>query len=105
MGGFLQMLVFGYGGLSLQDNALQVHPQLPPDTQQLQILDFNYLGSSLNLFVEQDHYTIVLISKGDLAPNLALHLDKSETIHNLQINRPVVVTPIQPSSIQRSMFL
>src|SRR3989338_2353513 len=46
-GGFLQSVMFGYGGLRLDRSALTLNPQLPADTAGVRLLGIDYLGAAL----------------------------------------------------------
>ncbi|XP_047545214.1 protein-glucosylgalactosylhydroxylysine glucosidase [Vanessa atalanta] len=50
MGGFLQTLMFGYAGLRIHLDRLEVNrPQLPPEATRFRIKGIKYLGSNLTL--------------------------------------------------------
>lgn len=48
-GGFLQAIVFGYGGLRIQSDQLRWRPQLPPSTAGLKVRGVAYLTSQFDL--------------------------------------------------------
>ena len=101
MGGFLQMVIFGYAGLGLYDDSLQLQPVLPPDCEQLQLMDFEYLGSTMNLFIERDSYKLVLVRRTETAPPLKLVVPSKEYQVLLELNEAVTVKPISLSFIKK----
>ncbi|CAF1265666.1 unnamed protein product [Didymodactylos carnosus] len=60
-GGFLQSLLFGYGGLRLKFDQFEFYPQLPPDSKEMVYCGLKYLGSILNLKVNIDQYELHVI--------------------------------------------
>ncbi|XP_053605978.1 protein-glucosylgalactosylhydroxylysine glucosidase [Plodia interpunctella] len=66
MGGFLQALVFGYAGISIHLDRLQIYtPQLPPQTNRFQIKGIKYLGANLTLTIEESGSTLSVTSLED----------------------------------------
>jgi hypothetical protein len=64
-GGFLQALVFGYGGLRLHPEVLEVRDTfLPANTTQLSLRSVDYLGSSLDLVFTEREMNVTLIEAG-----------------------------------------
>ncbi|XP_041984111.1 protein-glucosylgalactosylhydroxylysine glucosidase-like isoform X1 [Aricia agestis] len=59
MGGFLQSLVFGYAGISLNLDTLKItKPQLPPASTKFTIKGIKYLGASLTLDIGDSDTTL-----------------------------------------------
>lgn len=50
-GGFLQSILFGYGGLRLKEDGLHFKLQLPPDSHSLVLNGVKYMGTSLKFKV------------------------------------------------------
>ncbi len=48
MGGFLQTIIFGYGGFRLYLESLAMNATLPPQTTSLSITDLNYMGARMS---------------------------------------------------------
>ena len=69
-GGFLQAVVYGYGGFRLGANELKFNPVLPPSSTKLVLDGVNYLGSSLRFEVQEDSVEITLVSSAPIAPEL-----------------------------------
>ncbi|XP_013201193.2 protein-glucosylgalactosylhydroxylysine glucosidase [Amyelois transitella] len=66
MGGFLQALVFGYAGVSIHLDRLQIYrPQLPNNTSRLKIKGIKYLGANLTLDIVEAGTSLTVTSLGD----------------------------------------
>ncbi|KAI8428265.1 hypothetical protein MSG28_002482 [Choristoneura fumiferana] len=69
MGGFLQALVFGYGGIRIHlDHLLIDKPQLPPDTSGFTIRGLKYLGANLTLDIQETQSTLSVAAVDDNWP-------------------------------------
>lgn len=51
MGGFLQALIFGYGGVRIHLDRLEFHPKLPRGITNFTIQGINYLDCSFNIYI------------------------------------------------------
>ncbi|GAM19795.1 hypothetical protein SAMD00019534_029700 [Acytostelium subglobosum LB1] len=81
-GGFLQGILFGYGGLRIQDGLLDFHPQLPPNTDSLAIRSLCYQGAQLDVLWTSEQILVTMTSSSpsvrlavQLGPNSLLPLD------------------------------
>lgn len=62
-GGFLQGVLFGYGGLRLvESEELIVNPNLPPNTQEVAFKNLHYLGNTFDLEYTNSEMTFTLTS-------------------------------------------
>jgi len=86
MGGFLQAILFGYGGLRLQEKSLDFDPVLPPGCSEMRFTGIDYMGSSLSLTVADKSMTITLTSAG----HLQLYLVINSRRRILVLNQPVI---------------
>lgn len=68
-GGFLQAVVYGYGGFRIKRDGLYFNSTLPPRATKL-TLGIHYLGCSLKFEVEVSGVTCTLVSNGPIAPDL-----------------------------------
>ncbi|XP_059058126.1 protein-glucosylgalactosylhydroxylysine glucosidase isoform X1 [Achroia grisella] len=69
MGGFLQTLIFGYAGVSIHLDRLEINrPQLPPNTTNFKIRGIKYLGANLTLGITEASSTLVVESLDDAWP-------------------------------------
>lgn len=57
-GGFLQAVLFGYGGLRVESKGLRFEPQLPPNTTTMKLRGVNYLDTQLDVFWTQNQVTL-----------------------------------------------
>jgi trehalose/maltose hydrolase-like predicted phosphorylase len=65
-GGFLQSVMFGYGGLRLNGTALWLDPQLPLDTAGIRLLGIEYLASTLDIEWNSTTVTVALTGPGPI---------------------------------------
>ena len=72
MGGFLQSVLFGYGGLRLHKDRLDINFNLPPKSQHFNVTGIDYLGSSFDFKADSNNVAITLISQTEGAPSLDL---------------------------------
>jgi len=62
-GGFLQAILFGYGGIRLEDAQLKFNPQLPPNVTALTLGRIHYLGNEMRLSWDTARMTIERLNK------------------------------------------
>jgi len=87
MGGFLQAVLFGYGGVRLQEKCLDFDPVLPPGCSEMRFTGIDYMSSSLSLTVVDRNMTFILTTAGRYP--LRLLIETSSKI--LVLNQPVTV--------------
>jgi trehalose/maltose hydrolase-like predicted phosphorylase len=63
-GGFLQGVLFGYGGIRIKDNSLYFNPQLPPNVHQVIFSEVNYLGNRIRVTYTDVYLEVVNLSDG-----------------------------------------
>ncbi|KAG7311153.1 hypothetical protein JYU34_002140 [Plutella xylostella] len=69
MGGLLQALTFGYAGLRVHLDRLEIRkPQLPPGSSGFRIRGIKYLGANLTLSISQEQTTLAVDSTSDTWP-------------------------------------
>ncbi|XP_062577761.1 protein-glucosylgalactosylhydroxylysine glucosidase-like [Saccostrea cucullata] len=61
MGGFLQSLLFGYGGIRLHPDRIDFHGRLPPSTSSLNITGLDYLGGAIDLCFSAEFTSVRLV--------------------------------------------
>ena len=88
-GGFLQAVVYGYGGFRLKDSELAFNPTLPPNVTKLTI-SVHYLGSLMDFGINEGKITISLVSAGPIAPSL--EVSTPEGVLSLERGKPVIVS-------------
>ena len=65
MGGFLQTILFGYGGMRLDVEELRFQtPRLPPGTTSMTFRNINYLEMEFDLALNLTSVTVTVISTG-----------------------------------------
>lgn len=85
-GGLLQSIVFGYGGVRLRENQMNVNPYLLPETSSWRLAGIKYRGATFDLLVESSEATLTVTEKRDYATvNLRLADDFSR---DLELNAP-----------------
>lgn len=82
MGGFLQSLLFGYGGFRLRPDRIDFHGRLPPSTSSFSITGLDYLGGSIDFYFTEDT-TFVRMTK---AAEFTLTLKYDEKAFTLKQN-------------------
>eukprot|EP01043_Picozoa_sp_COSAG02_P053618 COSAG02_NODE_5948_length_3919_cov_14.379581_1_plen_185_part_00 len=88
-GGFLQSVIFGYGGLRLSDDALVLHPPQPPGNEtSVGLHGVDYLGVPLAITATKDEVTVERLpaNSRDTAPGPKLEictLDHSGSVRQL----------------------
>ena len=90
-GGFLQSVLFGYGGLRLREKQLQFNPRLPPDTTRLSLTGVDYLGNSIDFRIESNKSLISVTSRQQSLPVLQATVVSSQRTFRLDVGRTVSV--------------
>ncbi|EDO36561.1 predicted protein [Nematostella vectensis] len=75
-GGFLQAVLFGYGGFRIREDQLYFDPKLPPTSNTFTITGVDYLGSSLKFIIKNKKMRITLTEREQIAPALELVIYK-----------------------------
>ena len=88
-GGFLQAVIYGYGGFRLKDSELSFNPTLPPNVNEMTIR-VNYLGSLIDFAIKDEKITIMVVSGGPIAPSL--EVSTSEGIFSLERGKAVSIS-------------
>lgn len=65
MGGLLQTVLFGYGGLRLESHRIALDPVLPPDCHEMKFMGIDYCAHTLDINVTENKITLVVTSMGD----------------------------------------
>ncbi|XP_032235851.2 protein-glucosylgalactosylhydroxylysine glucosidase isoform X2 [Nematostella vectensis] len=80
-GGFLQALLYGYGGFRIKETQLDFNPSLPPTASTLTITGVWYLGNSLRFAIDKSGISVRVLSKAVIAPELEVEM--SGKVHSL----------------------
>nr|XP_022334710.1 protein-glucosylgalactosylhydroxylysine glucosidase-like [Crassostrea virginica] len=78
MGGFLQSVLFGYGGFRLHPDRIEFQGRLPPSTNSFNVTGLDYLGGSIDFSFLED-ISIVKLTKRAKYP-LKLKYDDSKVV-------------------------
>lgn len=87
-GGFLQAVVYGYGGLRIREDGLYFNSTLPPRATKL-TLGINYLGSSIAFEVGISGVSFRVVNNGPISPELEVLTDKG--LYRLTRGKPVTI--------------
>nr|XP_054758478.1 protein-glucosylgalactosylhydroxylysine glucosidase-like [Lytechinus pictus] len=91
MGGFLQAIVFGYGGIRLQRNSLLVDITLPANTDTITFRGLNYLGNSLCICGKNDTVHVTVLDRNNLSFHADLQLVQGSHVIPLYLKTTVTV--------------
>lgn len=106
-GGFLQSVLFGYGGLRLLDyKHLQFKPMLLPGGTQVKFVGIDYHGNSIDFVTGSSQSQITVTSRAQSAPVLLAILVSSQARFRLDIGRTVqlpnelvIIQPLQSDQV------
>jgi trehalose/maltose hydrolase-like predicted phosphorylase len=87
MGGFLQSLLFGYGGFRLRPDRIGFHGQLPPSTTSLSITGVDYLGGTIDFSFSNQTAVISLTHRA----RYPLQLKTADQNFTLSLGNPVTL--------------
>ena len=89
-GGFLQAVLFGYGGFRIREDHLEFNPTLTPSSKKLTITGVDYLGNSMDFVIKNKRVMITLTTKKErIAPKL--EVVSYNKIHELEYNKTVSI--------------
>ena len=98
MGGFLQNILFGFGGLRVQFDRLELNPVIPVGTSGFNIVGLDYRGSSLNLLVSKDSLSVSITQQEPWADKLYLFVKSSHSKYELFVGK-MITFPLGPAYI------
>jgi trehalose/maltose hydrolase-like predicted phosphorylase len=87
-GGFLQAILFGFGGIRIGDEFLSFNPILPPNTKSMKMRKIHYRGGQLE--VEFDSSKTVVSQFNPSGPIMQLQLSNGDT-RLLLPNKPIEI--------------
>ncbi|KAL4238053.1 Protein-glucosylgalactosylhydroxylysine glucosidase [Mactra antiquata] len=94
MGGYLHSLIFGYGGVRIQDDGLLINCAKLPDTSGFRLKEVDYLGGVFDIDCDATKTRITL-----LRGNTNMYISIKTETHSLAINKPFCATR-QPITIR-----
>eukprot|EP00794_Sanderia_malayensis_P018525 gene18525-20383_t len=86
-GGFLQSVLFGYGGIRLKSDGLYIDPILPGDVKELNLNGISYLGNKLRYTYDSEKISIVVTKQTDPFQNLFVFIMKTQEKVPLSLNK------------------
>ena len=86
-GGFLQAVIFGYGGLRINETHLTLDPELPPSATGLNFTGIDYHGGSFNYHITKSQI-ILTLTKPLRSSTLQLQ-SSSGAVQNMELNKPL----------------
>ncbi len=107
-GGFLQSVIFGYGGLRLSDDALLLHPPQPPgNATSVGLHGVDYQGVPLAITTTKDEVTVEILqpksSESALGPRLEIRsLVRSGPVRQLVPGVPISLPRAQGAVVAQA---
>ena len=98
-GGFLQSVIFGYGGLRLQLDGLYLSPKLPTNTKKIAFHGVTYLGNKFAIILSNETVTIQVTEQFEKHEKLNLFVEKTKEYFSLNLR--VLVTFTQGKAVIR----
>nr|XP_006821748.1 PREDICTED: acid trehalase-like protein 1-like [Saccoglossus kowalevskii] len=89
MGGFLQTIIFGYAGIRIYSDHLEMNPVLPYETNNFVLHGVHYLGSAFMLEISDTMVTVTRTTKNENSPEL--HLVQNDKSIPLSFEKSVSV--------------
>ncbi|KAL5008082.1 hypothetical protein ScPMuIL_013663 [Solemya velum] len=90
MGGYLQSIVFGYGGFRIHEDRLDFNGKLPPQTTSFTVVNLDYLGGSMDFKFTTEEMTITL--KRFSSRSFSIRIKSSGRSHALTLHQPVTLS-------------
>jgi len=95
-GGFLQGILFGYGGIRIQDNLLAFNPQLPPSVTKV-VLHLYYLGNTIRVTYDLTNLEVINLTVGGTLISIQLYQQDADPLFPLEpitsLRVPFIVFP------------
>lgn len=88
-GGFLQAVLFGYGGFKLHEDYLEFKPTLLPNTTSMKIIGLDYLGNSLDVIVGMTTSNVTVTSRSSSSPALEAVVNATQKTFPLEVGKVV----------------
>ncbi len=86
-GGFLQSVIFGYGGLRLRIDSLEFDPNLPENVTRLGFDGITYLGNKISCRIDPDQLLFQVTEQLPLHQNLILTVVESKKEFKLELGK------------------
>ncbi len=89
MGGFLQAVLFGYGGVRIRKTRLDLHPVMPENSTSIDITGLDYRGNAIDISANTEQVSVVITAADTGAVPLYLVVPKLRLKERLYVERPV----------------
>lgn len=80
IGGYLQSLIFGYGGIRLLDDKMTLKPTLPKNCSSISIFDLDYLGNHIDIKADAHMVKVEVTHKDESSHPLSMEFDGEVTV-------------------------
>ncbi|KAK6180853.1 hypothetical protein SNE40_008830 [Patella caerulea] len=80
MGGYLQSVIYGYGGFRINENSLNFNPQMLPGTSRWNITGLDYRGNSLDFSFQENEMFVTLTNRTSTVVKIYLYKDETTKI-------------------------
>ena len=69
MGAFLQSIIYGFAGFRIRPDKLEIHnPTPPPGSNEIQLINFYYIGTNMTFTITEDTTTIEILKTSSTQP-------------------------------------
>ena len=92
MGGFLQALLSGYGGIRLRVNELTIQMQLPPNTTTYTITGIDYRHAAFTIRYDGSLLAVTMTEQHSITPHLGLFVYSDKKLLPFTLNQPIKMT-------------
>ncbi|XP_014673422.1 PREDICTED: acid trehalase-like protein 1 isoform X2 [Priapulus caudatus] len=97
MGGFLQTVIFGYGGFRIRSDKLDFEPVLPPGTTKLVLTHLDYKQGSFTFTVTKDVVSVSMLESG--GQGFALYVYETEKYLTLKVGKPLHIPRVKTAIV------
>ncbi|ELU00861.1 hypothetical protein CAPTEDRAFT_212448 [Capitella teleta] len=92
MGGMLQAVFFGYGGIRQMEKTMEINPYVLPGASSWSILGLKYRGYDLDLEIEDNEVKVTLMHDPDDNDDLVLWSEEDDSRDELEQGQTVTIT-------------
>lgn len=93
MGGFLQALLFGYGGIRIRDDRLDFNPVLPANTSEMTITHLDYLGAAFDVRWNYQIVEFIMTSTADVNRPFKIYFYETKQYFSVEVNKGLQFKP------------
>lgn len=106
MGAFLQSIIYGFAGIRIRPDRLEVHnPVPPPGATRLLLHGFQYLQSNLSFVIEAERTTIEATFVSSTYPLILRRNETSAVEETITTgNQPLLIIMIRTGSVITNLY-